>query len=167
MAGLQELNSQTRKSINDRMQSAVNLDTDFDRAQAKGQISPMPTPNLGAQVQQDGISRKVGKIYGQNISDMTALERASHPFKAMGKQLDALNMGAEVKRFDLAREQYLKDLRAKRRAQRSSVLGSVLGLVGTVVGAYVGFQAGGGGGAMAGAQAGGQAGGALGNSIGG
>lgn len=151
--GLQDLNSNARVSIDNRIKEASNLESDFDKAQAKGQLTPIPKVDMGQQIQGDAIQRKANRLYESGIRDIQDYQRGSHSINTIGRKLNALNMGAEVQRFDMARQQYLRDLREKRNAQRSSVLGSVLGLAGTIAGAYFGMS-GGPQGAIQGASAG-------------
>lgn len=165
MAGLQDLNSTARTSIDSRIKAASELESDFDKAQAKGQIIPVPQIPMDRQIQTDGIQRKANRIYESGLRDIQDYQRGGHAMKTIGTKLNAFNVGAEVQRFDMARAQYLRDLREKRNAQRSSVLGSVLGLVGTVVGAYMGAQTGGVAGGVQGASAGNYLGNQLGSNI--
>lgn len=141
----------TQDLINDRIASQIDLETDPDKAIAKGQLKTTDPVafNYGKDpMNQAVLNRAKSKLYDpdqfQELQKLQYVKSASNRLAAANLPLKGLT---EVNR---QMEALRKQREAAKDAQRAQVIGAVLGTAGAVVGGIYGGGAGAAGGYAAG-----------------
>lgn len=159
MADIQNLDSNTKRALDERIKVANELSGNFEEAEKKGQVKTFqPTSfNYGGQAANSAIQRRADTLFKDKVEKIQSIQKLGRPMDAFQQSKTTEGLAIEKAKFDYARMQALRARRQQEEAQRAQLLGSILGLGGAIVGG----MAAGPGGAVAGAQVGQSAGSAI------
>lgn len=168
---MEDLDSNTRKFINDRMQASQQLTGDYEKDANAGFFKEFkPTDfNFGIQAGNNAIANKAkARFYDPTIDNVLTKQKADYAQTVQKQMKSAQQFGMGQLRYDNARALAAQQRVAMEEAQRAAMIGTLFQAGGAIIGGVYGGPAGAGAGAQVGKSVGdAQAGGAQSQSGGG